>query len=289
MQPPSLEQLAAEHGVHTARGLVAEGASPRTLRRRATDGGLQRLHHGIYVGAEVEVDATVRAWAAAVAAGPGAVPSHRTAAAVLGMWLPPHWYGEPADVIVPLRVSRPRRPTLVSYRRILRHDECVVGEGLVITGPARTVSDLARDFGRFAGVIAAESAVRSGRLTLDQVRALPFGELADPRSESPAETLARLTLLDGGIALEPQYEFYDEYARCYRRLDLADPVRRVGVEVDGRGYREDQLDPAYVDRHKHNLLGRGDWVLLRFTWRDLGRRPDYVVRCVREALAGRAA
>src|SRR4051812_18145345 len=67
-----------------------------------------------------------------------------------------------------------------------------VVDQLVVTTPQRTVADLTRDFGRLAGVQAAESAVRRHLLSLETVRAMSgtrlerdVARLADPRSESP--------------------------------------------------------------------------------------------------------
>ncbi len=53
------------------------------------------------------------------------------------------------------------------------------------------------------------------------------------------------------------------------QIDIAFPVRRLAVEVDG------------WDRAKQNALVIAGWTVLRFTWHDIRDRPaDTVARIV---------
>ena len=58
----------------------------------------------------------------------------------------------------------------------------------------------------------------------------------------------------------------------------------VAVEIDGWAWHVDQ-DRFANDRRKGNALVRAGWVVLRFTWHDLTKRPGYVMAEIRTALA----
>jgi hypothetical protein len=58
---------------------------------------------------------------------------------------------------------------------------------------------------------------------------------------------------------------------------------KLGIEFDGRFVHE-QPNALLADRWRQNtVLGLG-WRLLRFTWFDVMRRPQWVVDCVARAL-----
>ena len=62
--------------------------------------------------------------------------------------------------------------------------------------------------------------------------------------------------------------------------DLVFLAERVVVELDGRAYHVTP-DRFERDRHRQNRLIGDGWTVLRFTWRDLTRRPGYVTATVR--------
>lgn len=71
--------------------------------------------------------------------------------------------------------------------------------------------------------------------------------------------------------------------RLVARLDLAFPAARVAVEIDGLAYHSDAKRFQY-DRTRQNLLVSLGWTVLRFTWRDLQDRPDYVVATIQQVV-----
>jgi very-short-patch-repair endonuclease len=75
--------------------------------------------------------------AAVLAAGPGAVLSHRAAAA---LWAIRQSTRTATEVIAPRRCGR---PGIDAYRIILPRDEIAVENGIPVTNPARTLFDLA--------------------------------------------------------------------------------------------------------------------------------------------------
>jgi very-short-patch-repair endonuclease len=62
---------------------------------------------------------------------------------------------------------------------------------------------------------------------------------------------------------------------------------RITVEVDGWAWHAD-VDRLRADRRKGNALLAEGWLVLRFTWHDLDRRPAACVAEIRAALDGAA-
>ena len=71
-------------------------------------------------------------------------------------------------------------------------------------------------------------------------------------------------------------------------LDVAFPIRRVAVEVDGWAWHQDRK-AFQNDRQRQNCLVLAGWTLLRFTWYDLTYRPAQVIAEIRAALTARVA
>jgi len=108
--------------------------------------------------------------------------------------------------------------------------------------------------------------------------------LADARSESPLETYGRLLLVRAGLGPETlQFELRDGRGNAFARFDMAWPSARLAVEMDGREFHDDP-DALYRDRSKANAATLEGWRVLRFTWYDVMRRPDWVIATVRSAL-----
>ena len=80
----ALRELAQDqHGVLTSAQLSETGLGPRAARHRVAVGRLRRLQRGVFA---VETPTVKSTWmAAALVAGPGALLSHRSAAALWGL------------------------------------------------------------------------------------------------------------------------------------------------------------------------------------------------------------
>jgi very-short-patch-repair endonuclease len=279
--PPPPDTLA---GAFTPAAALRHGMSARTVSRRVQRGELTRLHSGVFHAS----DAGPLTRAGAVVLASGGVASHLTAARVHGLWVV-----ERGDwATVPTSVHRRSTPRLRFHRGDLaRRDVTTIGR-VPLTTVRRTLRDLCHDASPLQAVIAIESAVRLGRITPEQlatVRQDPERRVrvtagrADPRSESPLETAARLLLEDAGFSVTPQVEVRDRRGIVRYRLDLRVDGTRVAVECDGRE-AHDLPDAVYRDRWRANDLAVR-WVVLRFTWYDVFARPDYVVAAVRRAVA----
>ncbi|SDS97915.1 hypothetical protein SAMN04488570_3196 [Nocardioides scoriae] len=137
-------------------------------------------------------------------------------------------------------------------------------DGLVVTGPARTALDLAREHGLAAGVVALDHVLASGTARREveaelavmwswpQVRtAREALALADPGAESPAESLARLFVGSLGVGpVETQFP-----VECRGTVFWAD--LRVGchvIEVEGVAKLVPVGDGGLATRSTRELL-----------------------------------
>ena len=93
---------------------------------------------------------------------------------------------------------------------------------------------------------------------------------------------ARLFTTAGLPPPELQYEL-----RCPDRvvvnIDVAFPRARLAVEPEGNKWHG--ATRRQVDMTRQNQIALIGWTVLRFSWRDLVERPDWVVACVSRALS----
>jgi very-short-patch-repair endonuclease len=132
------ELAGRQHGVVARRQLLAVGVTGRAIERRIEGGRFHRVRSGVYtVGHQV---LSQHGWwmAAVLAAGPGAVLGHRSAAA---LWRIRATARTRVEVTVP-RKLRPRTG-LHPHCAVLPADEVTAKDGIPVTAPARTLLDLA--------------------------------------------------------------------------------------------------------------------------------------------------
>jgi hypothetical protein len=162
------------------------------------------------------------------------------------------------------RVGRePRAGIRIHRPRALHDDEVTTLRGLPITTPARTLLDLA----------AAGLRPRALETALDQAeqeRVLDFAELH--------ELLARYPRRPGTRLLKAQLA---RYQLCDAR-GLPRPSENTVIEGRVRDFRS----PSALndDRERDVELTLAGYTVLRFTWEQVTRRPEYVTRALRIAL-----
>ena len=66
-------------------------------------------------------------------------------------------------------------------------------------------------------------------------------------------------------------------------LDFAYPDAHLGIELDGHAWHSTARQ-RQRDHERQNQVVVADWTILRFTYEDVTRRPEYVARLVRHAL-----
>ena len=256
-----------------------------------------RLSRDTYLPTAVSGELTSRLAAVLLTSPPGSVVSHLSAADVWGLQIP---LRDRSDQRVHLSVPGTSRAESRVDRRLYRSDvvEADVRRrgSLPVTSPARTWRDLAGILDP-AALLAATDQLLNGLSSRDELREQlvrrPTGRgcarargvlpMADPRAESPMESVVRWLVLRSGIpAPELQYEIRDGRGALIARADLAWPDRRVLVEFDGDVHRE--RDVFVRDLRRQNRLVAAGWTVLRFTSADVLGRPDEVLAEIRRAL-----
>jgi very-short-patch-repair endonuclease len=266
---------ADQYGVVGRAQLLHAGLTSREIERRTEAGRLIALHRGVYAVGHRVLKVEGRWMAAVLAAGDGAVLSHRTAAALWDLCPVPHGA---IHVTVPGDGGRKRRPGINLHRSTtLTPDDVTVHHGIPATTATRTIVDLARtlkdrrleelvDRADFHGLVdfadlgAANSA--SLKAVLDNYRPAPT------RSELEE---AFLRLCDDHGFPRPETNIPVEgYTVDFVWRDL-----RLIVEVDG--YRYHRSPHRFEsDRERDATLTAAGWAVMRFTWRRLTGQPRWV-------------
>lgn len=154
----------------------------------------------------------------------------------------------------------------------------------LLTTRARTVVDCARALPFADALSVADSALREGKVTRDELldvltstsrigkpQARRVIESADPRAANPFESSLRAIALQvPGLEVEPQF-----LMQWIGRVDLADPHLRLVLEADSYRWHGDAGVFRY-DIRRHAALVRAGWTVVRFCWEDVMAKPEYV-------------
>ena len=276
-------------GVWTAAAARAAGLSPDQVRGRLRSGAWQALRRGTYADGGVTPDALMRASSAVQSAalrGRRAVAAGRTAARIYGWPLvddddPATSRSEAAYDDLAVTTGRSLGATLGARRLALAIHDVSVVRGVPVLTRLRTIADLAVLLRPDALVCVLDHALRAEDVTpstLADLAAKRFWcpgapalreavDLADPRAESPHETLTRLLLVPALPGLVPQVPVYDDHGWLIARLDLGDRALRLGVESDGAAFHRGR---AAQDRRRDARTG---WTIERCTWFETRREP----------------
>lgn len=288
--------------VHTFGAEPARSASRRQdcvvdpVRGRAPARPWHSITRGVWwpPDAALHLDDRLRAWALVLPQTAGF--THLTAAAAYGWWLP-EAPAHPVFAAMPAEEARPRRPGLLVFRHPAPPDLHVV-RGLRLTTPAETLLALARDLTPLDLVVLADSAVRQGDVTVEELSRVATGTrrrgapalrallpLVDKRSESAWESVMRLLHGAADIPVEPQQVLLDEVGRFVARADLWVRGTRRVHEYDGGGHREPDVHEADLARDRALSLAR--WERHGFTRRHLLQRGSAIISAT-DDLLGRA-
>lgn len=268
---------------------LASGAlSPYSLRSRFT-----ALHRDVYVPADAEMTAVVRAEAAWLWSRRRGVVAGRSAAALHGAkWVDGRLPGQ-------ILWGNRRPPTGIdAWSDALADDEFTTIKGMRTTTPARTALDIAcrERFGsavaaidalaratRVGGDDVAELAQRySGRRGIRQARRVL--QFVDPGAESPRETWLRLLLIRAGFPRPAtQIPIRNEYGVLVASVDMGWEELRIAAEYDGDHHRMDRRQ-FNNDIHRAEILGELGWIHIRVTAADT---EGTILRRVRAAFARR--
>jgi predicted transcriptional regulator of viral defense system len=285
-----------QHGVVARRQLVANGVGQGAIEWRLRSGRLHRLHAGVYAVGHKVVSRDGRWMAAVLFCGPGAILSHRSAAALWGI------RADSSRAIEVTTTSKSRsRGGIERHFAILPADEMTSVQSVSVTTVTRTLLDLAA----VLPATAVERALReSERLRLDDTLSLDAMLARYPRRRgAPAirECLRRLREAPGATReeLEARFLSFLDHAGLPRphlnawltfgprryQVDCLWPVQRVVVELDGysthgtRGAFED-------DRDRDRRMTVAGYRCSRVTWRQLYEIPEEIAAELRAMLSG---
>ena len=254
-------------GAASHRALIA--ATSRWHVKAAVDHGrIVRLGRGEYALPGID-DAVAEARRL------GGLLSHTSAALAhgWGVWRQPQkpWVTVPAG----RHVDRQRR----RGARVVRQD--VAADGM-LTAPLQTVLDCARRLPFEEALAVADSALRSSRVTGEELiaaaDALPrpghartVARHATVLADNPFESVVRAHCLQvAGVDLRPQVE-----VAGYGRGDLVDVEGALIVECDSFGFHAGRSD-LLGDIERHNRAAAVGASLLRFGY-EHAHRPEYIV------------
>lgn len=233
------------------------------------------------------------------------VLSHCSAAVLWGI---PLW-GTPLHLV---HITRPspansgRSGSLLCHSASLQEKEVMTLDGVQITSPARTVTDLARILPFEQAVVAADGALRLRLLTGQQLRdaasaiagapgsrgAARVAKFADGLSESVGESRSRVLMHKAGL-LQPtlQLEVADAVGRNLGRADFAWHGGKLLGEFDGKvkygrllKVGETPGDVIYREKLREDALRDNGARVVRWVWAEI-ERPSLVVDRIKRALA----
>jgi len=285
----ALAALAAgQHGVFSLAQLRALGLSAAVVHKRATAGRLHRIHQGVYSLVPLGLLAREGRWLAAVlACGPGAVLSHRSAAALLRL-RPAGWTR--IEVTVPGRSGRRRNGIEVHRSTTLGAQDTTRVKNIPCTTAARTLLDLAEVVVRRQLERAFDE---SEILELFDLRSINDQLERNPHRLGPA--IVRAVLEEhyvGSTATRTELE--EAFLSLCRRAGVPDPQvnewidfgdgglpiladfvwreQRVIVETDGRRVHDTRRARERDPRRDQRAILAG-WRPIRTTWRQVMHRP----------------
>jgi Protein of unknown function (DUF559)/Transcriptional regulator, AbiEi antitoxin len=276
-----------QHGVVARRQLVERDVGDRAIHLRLARGILVPLHRGVYAFGHRRLTLEGRWLAAVLAAGDGAVLSHRDAAALHGIRKPP----ESKKVSVSTPSAAKSTPVLwVHGRRRLTAEDVATVRGIPATSPARTLVDLAAMLteadrrGRLDPAAVHRALLRTkGRHGHGHRRLLA----ALGAHEQRGVTLLRSELEERFLDLIdraglPWPELNADAAGL--EVDALWPAQRLVVELDGWAHHKERHAAAW-DREKTNRLQLAGYDVLRFMHGDLVAGPGRVAGAICAALA----
>lgn len=251
------------------------------------------IHQDVYVSADTELTAVVRARACWLRSRRRGVLVGFSAAALHGTkWVSSRRSAEIAD--------DNRRPVPNVIARVVRLDDaeiCEIG-GIRLTNPVRTAIDLLCWYPPDTAIPVVDALARATRLKVPAVaealhshqgrrgirRARAALELVDPGAESPRETWLRLLIIRAGFPRpQSQIAVRNEYGVVIAEVDLGWEHLTIAVEYEGDHHRTDRR-VFNRDIHRMDELIALGWIVIRVTAEDT---PAVIIHRIRAAFSRR--
>jgi hypothetical protein len=260
----------------TTASAASLGLSPKTLRRHFENGLVRREFRNVYVDARVPDSRNARLRALSLVTPDNAVVSDETAAWLYGLnvFAPGRRHDFQPSLVVQHGKARVDRPGGRGRQAIIHPDDITFVDGVHVTTPIRTVSDLLRRMYRPYALAAADAFAQAGLIAREElveyvarlkgyrgiVQARSLAAIVEPRTQSPGESWQRLRIHDAGFPPpEPQFEVVDDFRRSFF-IDLPYPDLLIGTEFDGREFHT-------AEEHRAHDLERRDYLSDLYGWR----------------------
>lgn len=280
----------ARLGVVSRPRLLSLGISDEQILGRVEHGSLRSIHPGVYATFGRSLDYPARTLAACLAAGTGAVASHRTALSMWGLL-----DGEqPIDITAP-RQSHPIPDGIVVHRpNVLRPVDITAKQHVPITNPIRSLLDAGVELPRWQVGECVERALVARLVTVKALRVilaelggrgrtgtaalrnhLDRRALGDRRPESMIEPVMARLLYATDLGIGPiEYQPTLLLGGMEVRPDFLVSLAMAVVEIDGLDAHASR-EALDRDLTRQNLLVRHGYLVLRYTTTHL-RHPAKV-------------
>ena len=284
---------ARQHGVVARRQLADLGFTRHAIDDRLAAGRLHVLHRGVYAVGHRRLSRRGHWMAAALAAGPGALLSHRSAAAPWGLIQPPSTLPH----VLVFNGRRRHSGLILHQSRSLTDADRAVIDNIPVTSLARTLFDFAATEPQHRFDRAVEEAERRGVFDLRAVERLLARFPRAPGRKALFSSLATFQ--------EPAFTRSDterEFLKLVRRAGLPAPAMNLSVaghEVDAYWANERlivELDAFGThgtpqaferDRLRDDDLALAGIEVRRITWRRVQDAPGEVAGRLAAHLARR--
>jgi very-short-patch-repair endonuclease len=272
-----LAELAGrQYGVVSRAQMSEIGLGRNAIAARIRAGRLLRVQRGVYAVGHMALTREGRWLAAVLACGDGALLSHRSAGA---LWELARYDGARIDVTVP-PANRNRSKSAIVVHRADR--EPATHHGIPTTTPMQTLTDLS--------YVLPERAVERALEQAEKLQLLDAAQ-AGPRLRSIIEahdfapTRSELEVAFRALCRRHRLPQPQVNARVHGyEVDFSWPEHRLIVETDGH---HDHGTRAAFERDRARdaeLIALG-WRVVRFTYRQVMRRPREVAGVLRRCLA----
>jgi len=154
------------------------------------------------------------------------------------------------------------------------------------TSQVRTVLDCAAELPFDEALCVADSALRHGDVTREELEAAMGSDPdtrrvvahATARAANPFESVLRAILVEAGVDVVAQWAITIDGTTYHP--DLADPFAGIAIEADSWTHHATKTDHD-ADCIRYNALVTSGWLVLRFTWEQVMFAPHEVVATVR--------
>jgi very-short-patch-repair endonuclease len=281
---------AKQHGLITRAQALAAGMTDDSIMRRLVRGHWSLLFEGIYVvgGAPETWDRTL--WGAKLWAGNDGYFSGRTGALLNRL----DGVYEPVVEMTLTERSLPPDPAFHFRFTSRPPDHLEIINGLTVAPIERVLVDLAAVERPWRVEFALDDALRKGKTSMTALHGFVASDgrqlwgckmVRRLLSDRPMDDVTLASKLEDKFARLLKHTLLPPVVRHHevtlsngipKELDFAYPHVKVAPETDGYRWHSGRMR-WQEDLDKLNALAEIGWLLLKFSWRDVDRRPWYVI------------